>query len=296
VTGTGRSAPRGRVGGSLLALFLLAACGGPAPLPPVGTVIVSAAELAPALQEAGLDSRALQSAARDGLGGGGLQVDDGARRSFRARVGVVAFGVLPSRGGPVTAEVVVDLRVEPTWAAGPGAQASGRGTAPFQGGDGREAWRQATREAIAEAARSVAADLFAQRKGTDELIRELSDASPAVRVRAVRTLAARGAREAASAIAGRIHDPDPQVVGATIDALVAFKDPSTVLSLIDAAQSGSAATTIRLISVLDEIGGPDVEGYLLTLQSGHENRAVRQAAAEALGGSRHAPVKPTAKR
>jgi hypothetical protein len=278
------------VAGPSLALVLLAACSRPVPLPPVGSVLASAAELAPALEEAGLDARLLQAEAREGLAAGGLKVEDGARRAYRAKVAVVAFGVLPPRGGPPLAEVVIDLRVEPTWAAGPTAVATGRAALPFQG-DAREIWRRATRAAIAQAAQSVARDLAAQRKGTDELVRDLSDADPGVRVRAIRTLAARGAREATVALAGRMHDPNPEVVAATIDALVAFKDPATVAALIDAAQSGSATTTLRLIPVLDEIGGPDVEGYLLTLQSGHEDRAVRQAAGEALAGTRHAPAK-----
>lgn len=292
---SGRST-RGRpAAGPLVALVLSAACSGPTPLPPVGTVLASAAELGPSLEEAGLGPRLLQAEARDGLAEGGLKVEDGARRSYRASVGVVAFGVLPPRGGPPMAEVVVDLRVEPTWAAGPTTQATGRAALPFQG-DAREIWRRATRAAIAEAARSVARDLLAQRKGTEELVGDLSDADPGVRLRAIRALAARGAREATKAVADRVHDPDPEVVRATIDALVAFKDPATVEALIDAAQAGSGSTTLRLIPVLDEIGGPDVEGYLLTLQSGHEDRAVRQAAAEALAGTRHAPVKPSAKR
>jgi hypothetical protein len=261
----------------------------------VGSVLVSAAELAPALEEAGLDARLLQVEAKDGLALGGLKVEEGARRSYRVNLSVVAFGVLPPRGGPPMAEVVVDLRIEPTWAAGPAALATGRAALPFLG-DGRETWRRATRAAIAEAARAVGRDLTAQRKGTQELVRDLSDADPGVRVRAIRALATRGAREATSDVASRIHDPDPGVVKAAIDALVAFKDPDTIVALIDAAQSGSAMTTLRLIPVLVEIGGPDVEGYLLTLQSGHEDRAVRQAAAEALAGTRHAPVKAAAKR
>jgi len=61
--------------------------------------------------------------------------------------------------------------------------------------------------------------------------------------------------------------------------------------LIEAAQAGGPATTMRLIPVLVEIGGPDVEGYLLTLQSGHGDRTVRQAAGDALARP-HSAVPP----
>jgi HEAT repeat protein len=148
--------------------------------------------------------------------------------------------------------------------------------------------------AVADAGRAVALDLRAQQKNTPALVGEVADADPRVRERALRTLTARGARVAGRAAAGRIHDPDPDVARAAVDALVAFRDPATVLTLIEAAQAGSVATTIRLIPVLKEIGGANVEGYLLTLEAGHGDRAVRQAASEALAKFRRPAPRPTA--
>ena len=289
----GRRAPRRTPTGPLLALALATACVGPPPVAPVSAVTVRSSELAPALDEAGLDPGATVEAAMTALAAAGLTIDEGARRSYSATVEVVAFSVLASRGGgPSHAEVVVTLELEPAGTLGALERRSGRAVAPLAGTDRKGAWRQALVGAVTEAARAVALDLRAQQKGTDALIGDVSDADPRVRERALRTLAARGARSAARAAADRIHDPDPEVARGAVDALVAFRDPATVLSLIEAAQAGSVTTTIRLIPVLSEIGGADVEGYLLTLQAGHGDRAVRQAASEALATKAHSSAVP----
>jgi hypothetical protein len=289
---SGRRARERTPAGPLLALALAAGCSGPPPLAPVSGVIVRPTDLAPSLEEAGIDGRMTVDAAKAALVAAGLAIDEGARRSYRASLEIVAFSVLmPSGGEPAKAEVVVALELEPAWSAGPIERRSGRGTAPFTGADRRGAWRRALEGAAMEAARGIALDLRAQQKATEVLTGDLSDADPRVRERALRTLAARGARGAARAAAACIHDPDPEVARAAVDALVAFRDPTTVKFLIEAAQAGGVATTIRLIPVLDEIGGPDVEGYLLTLQSGHGDRSVREAATDALARP-HRAVSP----
>jgi hypothetical protein len=298
VTGRRAGALNRRWSGSALALVLAAACNRAPPLVPVGSVTVRTAELAPALAEAGLDGRASVAAARSGLTEGGLTLDEGVRRSYRASVEVVAFSVLPARGSePPQAEVVITLELEPAWASGPVERRSGRAITLLAGAEREGAWRKAMVAAVADAGRAIALDLRAQQKSTAALMGEVAHADPRVRERALRTLTARGARVAGRAAAGRIHDPDPDVARAAVDALVAFRDPTTVLSLIEAAQAGSVATTIRLIPVLREIGGANVEGYLLTLEAGHGDRAVRQAAAEALAKVRRpAPTPAAAKR
>ncbi len=292
-----RRALQRRPVGLLVALAVVASCGRPPPIAPIGLVIVRAADLAPTLEEAGLDGRRLGEAAREGLTDAGLQVDEGTRRSYRATVDVVAVSVVPSGGrGPAMAEVLIELQVEPGWAAGAPVKRSGRASALLASGDRVAGWRSAFKGAIREAARSVALDIQAQRRGTETLTAELTDADPGVRERALRSLAARRATASAKAVAGCVHDPDPGVARAAIDALVAFRDPATALSLIGAAQAGDAATTLRLIPVLQDLGGADVVGYLLTLEAGHADPAVREAAAQALAKSlRPAPPRRAAK-
>ena len=98
----------------------------------------------------------------------------------------------------------------------------------------------------------------------------------------------RGARTALKAIEQRVRDPDRDVARAAVEALSSYRDPGSAAVLIEAAQAGDAAATLRLLPVLVEMGGPDVEGYLLTLEAGHADPAVRRAAAEALSRFRAA--------
>lgn len=276
-----RGARRAAPAVALMVLIgVTAGCGRRTALAPVGAIVVRAAELAPALAEAGIDGPLLVETAKGALTGAGFAVDEGARRSYRATVTVIAFGTTSGRdGAPVAAEVVVELELARSWAQGPAQREAGRARVPLSG---QGAWRVALRRATREAAEALALDLQASQRPTDALVRELAGADPRARERAIRVLTARGARGAARAVTQCVRDPDPAVARAAIDALTAFREPGSVLALIEAAQAGDAWMTLRLIPVLAEIGGEDVEGYLLTLRAGHADRAVRQAAAQAL--------------
>ncbi|HSN16236.1 MAG TPA: HEAT repeat domain-containing protein [Anaeromyxobacteraceae bacterium] len=278
---------------ALLALAAAPACGRKPGLAPVGSLTVRAADLGPALAEAGLDGPLLVETAKGALAGAGFTLDEGARRSYHATFSVIAFGTSSGRdGAPAAAEAVVELELAQSWAAGPTQREAARARVPLTGGATPGPWREALRRAAKDAAEALALDLSASQKQTDALVRDLAGADPRARERAIRALGARGARGAALAVAERVRDPDPAVARAAIEALTAFKEPSSALALIEAAQAGDPMTTLRLIPVLAEIGGDDVEGYLLTLRSGHSDRAVRKAAAEALGRLHVGPPPP----
>lgn len=295
----GRGAHRAAVAVTLLALAgLVPACERRSSPEPVGAVVVRSADLSPALAEAGIDEALLVEAARGALAGAGFELDEGARRSYRATLSVIAFGLTSAPEGAV-AEVVVELELVKSWAAGPAQREVGRARVALPGASPHGAWREALRGATKDAAQRVALALQTSLKSTEALLRDLSGGDPRARERALRALAGRGARSAARAVAERVRDPDPAVARAAIDTLTTFRDPVSTLALIDAAQAGDAGTTLRLIPVLAEIGGDDVEGYLLTLRSGHADRAVRQAADSALSGARigaRPPPPPGAKR
>lgn len=277
-------------GGHLAALVLasialggpLAACERKPSLAPVSVIKVITSDLAPALSEAGLDAAATAGLAKGALASAGFAFDEGARRSYRASLEVVAFSFgRPVDGGTPSAEIVLELQIEPSWAAGQAMRQGGRASVPLAGARRGAAWSEALRLAAGEAAAALALDVRAGQKPTEALVADLSAGDPRARERAVRALAARGARRAVGALVDRVRDPDRAVASAAVDALAAFKDPASALALIEAAQAGDSSTTLRLIPVIVEIGGPDVEGYLLTLESGHADPVVRRAAAEA---------------
>lgn len=279
----GRGARRASLAAAVLAAAgSLAACRRAGDLAPVSVLQVLSADLAPALSEAGLDAAATAGIARDALASAGFRLDERARRGYRATLEIVAVSVAGPRAGEAAgAEVVVELRVEQNWAVGPSPRRSGRGRAPLSGAR-PAAWREALRQATLEAASAVVLDLRALQRPVDRLVADLGSGDPRARERSVRALASRGARGATPAIAALVRDPDPLVARAAVDALASFKDPASARALIDAAQIGDVGTTLRLIPVLVDVGGPDVEGYLLTLEAGHADPVVRRAAADGL--------------
>jgi HEAT repeat protein len=280
-----RGAPRASLAVGLLALAgsLAPACGRSPELAPVTVIELRTTDLAPALAEAGIDGAATAEIARSALASAGLRIDERARRGYRATVEVIAVSVAPARRDlPATAEIMLELKLEQTWAAGPAPRRTGRGRAPLDGPGRVDAWRSALRQAAVEAASAAALDLRALQRTPERLVADLSSADPRARERAARALASKGVRGSVGAIALLVRDPDPAVARAAVDAVAAFRDPASAVALIDAAQAGDVATTLRLIPVLGELGGADVEGYLLTLEAGHGDPAVRRAAGDAL--------------
>lgn len=284
-----RRAQRAALYVGLAALAASLACGRGPRLPPVRSVEVRSTELAAGLAAAGIGASATVVAAKGALRGAGLPLDERASDGYRATVEVVAFGVVPPRGGaPAVAEVVLELSLAPPGAAGSELKRTGVGRAVLTPTSAQEAWLGALRSAATDAAVPLALDLRAAGKDADALVADLADGDPRARERAVRQLAARGVRSAVRKIEPLVRDPEPAVVRAAVDALAAFRDPASAVVLIEAAQAGDVATTLRLLPILVELGGPDVEGYLLTLESGHGDRAVREAAGEGLGRLRAA--------
>ncbi len=291
-------AQRATLAFALLALAaLLPACGRKPTIAPIGVIVVPPSELSPALAEVGLDVRQLTEAARKAFAGAGFPYDEGAPRHYRATLSVVAFGMTTLRAPTRSAaEVVVELQLEQSWASGPRPLEEGRAQVALPGRDPQGAWKEALSGAVSEAAQALALDLHAAQKSTEALVGDLAGGDPRARLRALRALAARGASGTSRAVAERVRDPDPVVARAAVDALATFKDPASALALIEAAQAGDTGATLRLIPVLGEIGGADVEGYLLTLQSGHADWAVRQAAGQALTRTRVGVAPPSAKK
>ena len=80
----------------------------------------------------------------------------------------------------------------------------------------------------------------------------------------------------------RLNDADRQVVDHAIGALSQLKDPRAVPALIELSRGTDAAIALRLIPVVGDIGGPDAQGWLLTLEQAHPDPRVRSAATEAL--------------
>jgi hypothetical protein len=264
-------------------------CGRPwspdARLPPLSELVVGSSDLRPTLEEAGLDRARILEVARASARRAGFELDAGSRRGLRARVEVVGLGFLPPAGQAPRGEVIVEVILEPAWVQdGAALRRSGRAAIALEGPGRGESWRRALDAASGDALGALRLDLLARGEATAQLGAELGSGDARTRERAVRALAARGARGWARAIAPLAHDADAEVSTAAVDALVALRDPGTTLALIAAAQGSDSATIIRMIPILAEMGGPDVEGWLLVLAEAHEDPAVRRVASAARAG------------
>ncbi len=80
----------------------------------------------------------------------------------------------------------------------------------------------------------------------------------------------------------RDENEDPELVIKGVGALVEIRDPAGARAIIDACRRKSARYLVQMVFALGALGGRDAQGYLFTVQSGHRDPAVREAAASAL--------------
>jgi hypothetical protein len=246
----------------------------------VESVRVAQGALAGPLREAGLDESALEATARDALVRAGFRIGAGGQRAYRARIDVLAVRVAPA-GGRVRVEVALAIELSPLREGDQVLAETGVAEAPLAESPER-AWRAALDAAASAAADGLALAFAEQRKGEAQLVADLSSKDARVREHAARVLGERGAPTVVPALVARLEDEDPDVVQRAVGALAQIRDPRAVKPLIDLARGGEAPQTARLARIIGDIGGPEAEGYLLALESGHPDGRVRRAAREAL--------------
>lgn len=272
------------VAGAALATALLAALAcRRGPTLEVGPARVSQGPLLAPLRETGLDEAAIAAAADGALASAGFRSGKG-ERALRARIDVIGVRIAPASGGAgPRAEVAVELELT---SAEPGgrrrAREEGVGAAPLLGEKPADAFGRALQRAAGEAAGEVALALAAADKPVEKLIADLSSGEPRRRAQAARALAERGDPQAVPALLERLEDPDPDVVQRAVGALALLKDPRAVGPLIELSRKGDERQGVTLLRIIGDLGGPEARGYLLTVEAGHPDLDVQQAAREAL--------------
>jgi HEAT repeat protein len=253
----------------------------------VERVVVSESGAAERLERAGVTAESLGRTASQLLDAlpGFVPARDArsSARRFVGRVDIVGAEALAGGSGGAVAHVVLTVELTPRDGE-PSLRETGRAAEPIGTGPGalREALERAARVALERAARGFSVQLAAERKGTEELVKDLSSPEARVRDQAVRVLADRGEREAVPTLVARLRDPDPEVAERTVGALAQLRDPRAVPALIALAHHREGPYVVNLVHVVGDIGGPDAKAWLLTLASGHPDEVVRGAAREAL--------------
>jgi hypothetical protein len=253
----------------------------------VASVRASAGPYREQLAALGLGRAALEDAARQGLGDAGLRMGGG-RRSYRARLEVVAFRAGRARpGGDPTAELVLDLELSPVGEESGQAiplVETGYGVQPAPSGLDAHAWREALAGAVRQAATGLALALSEEEKPTRKLIADLESSDPRLREQAMRVLADRRAGEAVEALIRHLRDPDRDLRERAAGALAQIRDPRAVGPLIEhSRETEDGVETARYARIIGDIGGGEARGYLETLEAGDPDPRVRTAAREALG-------------
>jgi hypothetical protein len=267
-----------------LALVVLAACSrGPGP---VHVVAVRAPDgvVTPALREAGIDSSALEDAAREALRAAGFQLAPG-QRAYAAEVGVASVRLAPpnASGGSARLEVSVEIGLEPAEPGLGGAvRETGTGSADLSSAAPSSTSRTALARAAAHAAEALMLGFAEERKSVERLLADLESPDARVRDHAVRVLADRRATVAVPALIARLKDEEPRVAHRAVGALAQIGDRRAVAPLIDLSRVGDGVLAARLARIIGDLGGPEAEGYLLTIEAGHPDPRVRRAAREAL--------------
>lgn len=168
-----------------------------------------------------------------------------------------------------------------------GAEYEGHGSAEVPLSDDTAEGRRAAAQTALKRAMKTAVDsahlqLVALGKPDDKLVEDLKAPTAAVRDAAVRALFERQHPAAVPPLTQRLHSEDAAVVRRTIGQLVELRDPRAVEPLIDLSRGKNHGFVREIIYAVGALGGDEAEAYLDTVAAGHDQPAVRQAAAEAL--------------
>lgn len=268
-----------------LALLLASGCRPSPPPPHVQSVRVADTTLE-AAAEVGLDRAGVEAVSRAALAEAGFALTSG-QPAYRARVELVGLRMGPAPGGRgVRVEARVELELASVDAREPARREVGSGSQALGPEGPAGATRQALGAAVGEAARGLRVALAAEGKPVEALLADLESSDVRLRDHAVQALGERREPRAVPGLIKRLSDGDRRVVDRAMGALSQLKDPRAVPPLIELSRGTDAAIVLRLIPLVGDIGGPDAEGWLLTIEQAHPDPRVRAAASDALAGLR----------
>jgi hypothetical protein len=189
-----------------------------------------------------------------------------------AEVAVLLELLLPVKGGEFERLVAEGFARKPAGgevSQGPDAQSR---AAAFEGALGG---------AMREAATSLVWQMEARKKQDADLLVDLANPDARVRDYAIRALADRRNPAAVPYLIARLDDDSILMVRRAMGALVAIGDRRAVRPLIDLTRRRPPQLVAEIIYALGSLGGPEVEAFLYTLESGAPDEEVRRAATEA---------------
>lgn len=146
----------------------------------------------------------------------------------------------------------------------------------------QESVRKALRTALDNAASGAHLQLAALGKTDAQLVADLKSEDLRPREYALRVLAERHNPAAVPVLLEKLKSQDADEVRRSIGLLVELRDPRAVPPLIDLARGKDPLFLREIVYALGAIGGDEAEAYLYTMQEGHDQPAIRDAAKQAL--------------
>jgi hypothetical protein len=144
------------------------------------------------------------------------------------------------------------------------------------------ATRRALDSALEQVVSAAHLQLAALEKSDGALIKDLTAEDARVREFAIRVLSARKNPAVQRSLLEKLQASDPDSVRRAIGALVELKEAGSVPALIELSKGKDPGFLREIIFALGAIGGEEAEAYLYTVAEGHDQPAVRAAAAQAL--------------
>jgi hypothetical protein len=137
--------------------------------------------------------------------------------------------------------------------------------------------------ALQDAVAALRDQIDARNKKDDALIADLSAPSPRVRDYAIRVLADRRSPAAVPHLIARLQDPNPEVARRAAGALIAIGDRRAVTPLIEMTHHRRPEDVGPILYAIANLGGPEAEAFLFTLESGAPDEETRRTARAAYG-------------
>lgn len=148
--------------------------------------------------------------------------------------------------------------------------------------DIQAAAREALDAALSEAFEQVHATVGLGALEEPKLVGKLSSGAAAEQRAALRLLVERRSPAALAPLVAQLSTKDEDELRRTMGQLVELGDPAAAKPLIEAAHHASLGLQRELLFALGSLGGGEAEAYLYMVSQGHEEPALRDAAARAL--------------
>ncbi|MCG3173217.1 MAG: hypothetical protein GMKNLPBB_01395 [Myxococcota bacterium] len=192
--------------------------------------------------------------------------------------------------------VAIRVRLQPTGKEGGEnwlADGLGEIWVSWKDSPGPAGWKDAMTLAMVNALNGLDFRLGLMEEDSAALVQRFESSGQDVREQVLEEIERRKLAEAIPALARRLNDPQLEqgeqlrIIGV----LNAIGDPAGAGPVAETVRMNNVAQILQVIPVLERMGGPDAEGFLFVLSTGHHLPVVRRQAIQSLEAMRNRSIK-----